>query len=128
MFLMPLLAYAQDSGDEVVKQARFPGGDKEFTKFLSANLKYPKKPLRKNIEGTVYIRFIVDKDGSVNKDSVKIALSVDDDLDVEAVRVVKLSPKWTPAMKNNVPVGQRIRVPIKFAIAKPTKKPKKPKK
>ena len=104
--------------DVVQKKAGFPGGDKEYTKFLSSNLKYPNSALRNNIEGTVYVRFIVDKDGSIIKDCVKVAKSVDPALDAEAVRVVRMSPNWTPALQNERPTKQRIRVPVKFKIAK----------
>ncbi len=104
--------------DVVQKKAGFPGGDKEYTKFLSSNLKYPNSALRNNIEGTVYVRFIVDKDGSIIKDCVKVAKSVDPALDAEAVRVVRMSPNWTPALQNERPTKQRIRVPVKFKISK----------
>ena len=104
--------------DVVQKKAGFPGGDKEYTKFLSSNLKYPNSALRNNVEGTVYVRFIVDKDGSIIKDCVKVAKSVDPALDAEAVRVVRMSPNWTPALQNERPTKQRIRVPVKFKIAK----------
>ncbi len=104
--------------DVVQKKAGFPGGDKEYTKFLSSNLKYPNSALRNNVEGTVYVRFIVDKDGSIIKDCVKVAKSVDPALDAEAIRVVRMSPNWTPALQNERPTKQRIRVPVKFKIAK----------
>lgn len=104
--------------DVVQKKAGFPGGDKEYTKFLSSNLKYPSSALRNGVEGTVYVRFIVDKDGSIIKDCVKVAKSVDPALDAEAVRVVRMSPNWTPALQNERPTKQRIRVPVKFKIQK----------
>ena len=99
------------------QKADFPGGNKEYVKFLSNNLKYPNSALRSNIQGTVYVRFIVDKDGSIMKDCVKVAKSVDPALDAEAVRVIRMSPNWTPAQQNERPTRQRIRVPIKFKIA-----------
>ena len=104
--------------DVVQKKASFPGGEKEYLKFLVANLKYPNSALRNGIEGTVYIRFIVDKDGSIIKDCVKVAKSVDPAVDAEAIRVVRMSPNWTPALQNERPTKQRIRVPVKFKIAK----------
>ena len=99
-------------------KAGFPGGDKEYAKFLSNNLKYPNSALRNGIEGTVYVKFIVDKDGSIMKDCVKVVKSIDTQLDAEAVRVVKMSPKWTPATQNEREVRQRMRVPVKFKISK----------
>ena len=90
----------------------------EYAKFLSANLKYPVSALQKQIQGTVYVRFIVDKDGSILKDCVKVARPVDPALDAEAIRVVRMSPNWTPALQNERPTKQRIRVPVKFKISK----------
>ena len=102
--------------DVVQQQADFPGGNKEFIKFLSNNLEYPKSALRNNIQGTVYIKFIVDKDGSIMKDCVKVAKSIDSELDAEALRVARMMPNWTPAMQNERPVKQRKKVPVKFVL------------
>ena len=108
--------------DEIVDvaqvKATFPGGDKEYTKFLSDNIKYPRVALRNNVEGTVYIKFIVDKDGSIMKDCVRVVKSIDPAIDAEAIRVVRMSPNWTPAKQNERAVRQRIRVPVKFRITK----------
>lgn len=102
--------------------ASFPGGDKAFAKFLDANLRYPSKAKKEGKEGTVYVRFIVDKDGSIMKDCVSITRSIDPFLDEEAVRLVKMFPKWNPGMRNmgTIPAKSRIRVPMKFKL--PTKK------
>jgi periplasmic protein TonB len=108
--------------DVVTKKAGFEGGDKEFVKFLSQNLQYPKKALRDNIEGTVYVMFIVDRDGRILQDCVKVSKSIHPSLDAEAVRVVRISPRWIPAQIDGRDVKQRIRVPIKFKITKDTKK------
>ena len=124
MFLIPLLASAQD--DEILVDplipAQFPGGSKEFIKFIKTNLKYPTKALKNRIEGTVYVVCRIEKDGSINKDSVKVSKSIDPELDAEAIRIVKLSPNWTPAVMNEKNISQRMRVPVRFRIAKPTKK------
>ena len=104
--------------DVAETKAMFPGGDKEYLKFLVANLKYPSIAVRNGIEGTVYVRFIVGKDGSIMKDCVKVVKSIDPKLDEEAIRVVRMSPKWSPALQRLRPVAMRIRVPVKFKITK----------
>ena len=112
--------FAQKDGElvDVVQQpATFPGGTKGVIKFINDNLEYPKSALRNNIQGTVYIKFIVDKDGSIMKDCVKVARSIDPELDAEALRVVRMMPNWTPAMQNERPVKQRKRVPVKFQFS-----------
>ncbi len=118
-FEKPVVVPDNDGIIEVAqKSAEFVGGIKEYLKFLGNNLKYPNSALRNGIEGTVYIKFIVDKDGSIMKDCVKVSKSIDPVLDAEAIRVVKMSPNWTPALQNERPIRQRLRVPVKFKINK----------
>ena len=123
MFLMPLLACAQGANNEDIicfndnTSAQFPGGSNEIIKFLKENLKYPVKALKNKIEGTVYVRFLVEKDGSINKDCVKVTKSVNVDLDKEAIRVIKLLPKWIPATQNKMPIRHTMRIPVKFKIS-----------
>ena len=66
------------------------------------------------IEGTVYVRFMIDIDGSIMKDCVKVVKSLEKSFYEEAMRVVKLMPNWIPGMWNDKPIKQRIRVPIQF--------------
>ena len=114
----PIAPICVEEQDEILviaeTSASFPGGRKGFAKFLSDNLKYPKGCA----EGTVYVKLVVDKDGTVIKDCVKIAKSIDPALDAEAIRVVRMSPKWTPALQNERPVRQHMRVPVKFKLTK----------
>ena len=147
MFLMPLLSNAQNKQtkkepakfdapvspterneiplDIVMEQAKFPGGNKAFIKFLQVNLKYPETPLRNSIQGIVRVRFLVEKDGSINQSSIELARSVHPDLDAEALRVIRLSPNWIPAMQAGKPINQRVLVPISFRIDAPVITPKK---
>ena len=116
-FKPPVVVIPENNNIDIVQtSATFVGGDKAYTKFLSDNLTYPNSPLRNGIEGTVYVRFILDKDGSIMKDCVKVIKSVHPSLDAEAIRVVKMSPNWTPALQNERPTRQRLRVPVKFKI------------
>ncbi len=118
-FEKPVVVVPEWNNIDVVQiSAKFLGGDKAYSKFLSDNLTYPNSPLRNGVEGTVYVRFILDKDGSIMKDCVKVIKSVHPALDAEAVRVVKMSPSWTPALQNERPTRQRLRVPVKFKINK----------
>lgn len=96
--------------DVVEQQPIFPGGTDELYKFISKNFKYPKKCLRKNHQGKIYIQFVVNKDGSIG--DVKILRGIDKDLDREAIRVVKSMPKWTPGMQKGKLVRVRYNLPI----------------
>ncbi len=94
--------------------ATFPGGDKALKSFLSNNLIYPKKAIKKGIQGTVLVEFVVEKDGSISKVIVKRGVSRE--LDSEAVRVVSLMPKWIPATIKGEIVRSYYRLPVHFAL------------
>jgi len=94
-------------------ESSFPGGAAAWIQFLKANLTYPKKAFKKKIEGTVIVRFIVEKDGSLTD---VIAISGDDLLREEAVRVLRNSPKWEPAHQNGKIVRSYKKQPLTFKI------------
>lgn len=96
------------------KAPEFPGGIKEFYTFLAKTIKYPSKSRNKGKEGRVVVSFIIEKDGRVS-DS-KILVSVADDIDKEAIRVVNLSPQWTPGMVDGRPVRTQFSLPVTFAL------------
>ena len=100
--------------NSVEKEAQFPGGDKALKSFLSNNLIYPKKAIKKGIQGTVLVEFVVEKDGSISKVIVKRGVSRE--LDAEAVRVVSLMPKWKPATIKGEIVRSYYRLPVHFAL------------
>jgi periplasmic protein TonB len=83
----------------------------EFASWVAKQIKYPEDALKKKIIGNVTVSFIVEKDGTVS--NVKVVRSVTE-LDGDAVRVVKSSPKWTPVVKDNSPVRVSFIIPINF--------------
>ena len=100
---------------EVVEQKpTFPGGDAAFNKFINDNLKYPISAAEMGIEGRVIIRFVVSKKGTIT--NVELIRGIDAACDKEAIRVVKLMPKWVPGKQNgrNVPVYYNL--PITFKL------------
>ena len=109
----------EESDDEffmvVEDMPAFPGGDLGLMKFIQRNVKYPPIAKEYNIEGKVYISFIVDKSGSVT--NVKIVRGVDKNLDAEAVRVVKLLPKYKPGKQRGKPVRVMFTIPINFTLS-----------
>lgn len=92
----------------------FPGGNAAFVKYLSANLQYPAGASQANKQGTVICQFVVNKDGSIL--DLKIVQGVDTRLDREALRVLKLMPKWNPGERNGEKVKVRFTVPIVFRL------------
>jgi protein TonB len=81
---------------------------------VSRNVVYPKKARQKGIEGKVYVRFIIEKDGYVS--NVEVVRSVDPELDAEAARVIKMLPRMAPAKVNGKPVRITYTIPINFRL------------
>jgi Ca-activated chloride channel family protein len=93
----------------------FKGGEKAFREFLQKNLIYPQEAKEKGIEGTVYVEFIVNADGSI--ENIAIVRSVHKLLDEEAIRVIKLtSGKWKPGKQNGKAVKASMIVPVKLKL------------
>lgn len=98
----------------VEEMPQFPGGDLALRKWIANNVKYPNIARENDIQGKVFVRFCVNKNGTVDK--VSIARGVDPLLDKEAIRVVKLLPKWKPGMQRGKPVNVWYTVPINFQL------------
>jgi protein TonB len=94
-------------------ESEFPGGTKAWSQFLNEHLKYPKKAIRKKIQGTVLLQFIVDKDGSV---SDLQALTGDPILAEAALAAMKDSPKWKPAVQYGRLVKSYKKQPVVFQL------------
>ncbi len=92
----------------------FPGGDYAREKFLIENIKYPEVAIKARVEGTVIVCFVIEPDGSVT--NIEIVRGKDPHLDAEALRVVKLMPKWKPAKQRGKAVRFRISMPVTFAL------------
>lgn len=107
----------------VNEQPTFPGGMANFYKYLSSAVKYPKEAQEKNIQGKVFLSFIVEKDGTLH--DIKVERKLDSDIDAEAVRVLKESPKWIPGIMDNKFVRVKYNIPISFTLSEPAPAPKK---
>ncbi len=94
--------------------AIFPGGDTELVSFLVKNVKYPEQAKDKKAEGTVYLRFVVQSDGTISQ--MKALRSPDAALTAEAIRVVKTMPKWEPARYKKEAVSMMYVLPVKFRL------------
>lgn len=93
---------------------QFPGGDDAMAQFIQANVVYPEKSREMGEQGTVYVQFVVNADGSIS--DVIVLKGVSDLLDAEAMRVIKLMPNWKPGFQNGKPVRVRYQIPIAFTI------------
>lgn len=80
--------------DPVETPPQFPGGEDSLYSFIYSNLRYPQEAIDNGIEGRVYITFVVEKDGSIT--GIKILRDIGYGCGEEAVRVLKMMPKWIP--------------------------------
>lgn len=96
------------------RPAAFIGGNEALHHHLVSNLSYPIEAQIDSIEGTVILSFDVSPDG--NLESIKTIATVSPELDAEAVRVMKKSPKWFPALFNGVPIVSSYTIPIVFDL------------
>lgn len=93
---------------------QFPGGPVELMKWLTRNLVYPPQAKSRNIEGEVLVSFVVAKDGTVT--APKVAQSAHPLLDAEALRVIKMMPKWKPGTEKGKPTRAMVAIPIVFKL------------
>jgi len=98
----------------VDKKATFPGGNNKAIAFIKENLKYPEDAANYGIQGRVIVKFVVEEDGSIS--DIEVVRGVYPSLDAEAVRVVKLMPKWQPAERGGKPVRSRFNFPVYFKL------------
>lgn len=95
-------------------EAEFPGSLGGWRKFLEKNLNYPERAINNNKQGTVVVQFIVDTEGKILEP--RIYKSVEYSLDEEALRIIRKSPRWIPAVQNGKKVKAYRRQPIVFRL------------
>jgi TonB family protein len=94
-----------------IQQPKFSGN---INKYITDSIRYPTEARKKNIEGTVYVHFIVEKNGSIS--NITILRSPDTLLNTEAKRVVATMPKWESGRKNGNPIRVQYNLPIIFKL------------
>jgi periplasmic protein TonB len=99
----------------VEESPSFPGGDVARIKFLQQNIVYPQMARESGIQGTVYVTFVVERNGNVT--DVRVLRGIGGGCDEEAVRVIKAMPKWQPGKQRGKPVRVQFNMPIKFTLA-----------
>lgn len=98
----------------VEKMPEFPGGEEALYKYLSKNLKYPDIAKEQNLQGKVFVQFIVEKDGSIS--NPKAVRDIGGGCGEEAVRVVRGMPKWTPGKQRTQTVRVQYTLPVVFQL------------
>ena len=93
-------------------QSEFPGGDMDLYEYVSKNLEYPKEA--KKIKGKVFVKFVIEKDGSISNIEVIKFPEGGQALADEVIRVVKSMPKWKPGEIKGKPVRSNFILPVNF--------------
>lgn len=117
-------AHATDTGKAITgdktftfveQMPEFPGGMAAMNAFIVRNIRYPEQAREESREGKVFIKFVVDTAGNITQVSVA-KTSGYEDLDREALRVVKIMPPWSPGKMNGKPVKVAFNLPIRFKL------------
>lgn len=102
------------SAGGIERMPQYPGGAAAMMAFISKNVRYPKSCVDARIEGQVQVSATVGADGSLS--DAAVAAPVHPDLDAEALRVVKLMPRWQPAVAGGSPCSVRFTIPVIFRL------------
>ncbi|MBK8563353.1 MAG: TonB family protein [Saprospiraceae bacterium] len=113
--------------DKLEKPPLFPGCENEtdlqakkscstakMLAYVDANLKYPEIAIDNNVQGTVYVKFVVEKDGSLT--NIEIIRDIGAGCGEEVVRLVKMMPKWEPGTRRGRPDRVQFNMPVKFKL------------
>lgn len=119
--------FVEDKKDEIVddvdiivdlyklsEQPGFPGGEAEMFRYIVDNMVYPEDAIDADIEGRVFVSFVVNKKGKVT--DVEIERGFHPLLDKEARRIVESMPDWTPGEQMGKKVSSRFMLPINFQL------------
>lgn len=117
--LNPVLSQRSPEPDEVPvnfaeQMPEFPGGMQSLLSFIAKTVRYPKLAQEVGTQGRVFVRFVVNTDGTIA--DAQVVRSVDKLLDAEALRVVRNMPKWRPGLQNGKPVRVNFTIPINFVL------------
>lgn len=117
-FILSASAQTPETSEEIFTivedQPTFPGGSESLSQYLSNNLQYPETAYNNKVEGTVYVTFVVEKDGTVS--NVKIRRGIHPDCDAEVIRVISEMPKWNSGKQRGKPVRVQFNLPVKFRL------------
>ena len=89
---------------KVEEMAEFPGGVYKMGKFIQKKFKYPRSARKLGVEGKCFLKFVVDEKGNITNVEVLKGVEGCSECNEEAIRVVKLMPKWKPAKIDGKPV------------------------
>jgi len=98
----------------IEKQPEFPGGIAKFYGYLGKAIKYPPMAQENNVQGKVFLSFVVEKDGKLT--DITVTRGLGSGTDEEAIRVLKASPRWNPGIQNGKPVRVKYNINVNFTL------------
>ena len=99
-------------GEIMEERPSFPGGQQKLMEFIQNNIRYTDEMKETCINGRVIVFFQINEDGTIS--NAKIARPIHPLFDNEALRIVSIMPKWSPATRNGKPIKTRYSLPISF--------------
>ena len=117
--VMPPPLIEEDYSDSVILgkveiEAEYPGGPAAWQRYLNRNLRYPQEAIDNEVSGSILVQFVVDKEGNVSNVE---KVSGPEALGAEAVRVIRKSGKWSPAMQGGCYVKSLKKQPFIICLA-----------
>ncbi len=110
-----LLIYEEKIYNNTEIQPEFSGGQKKLLEFIFQNMIYPEQARKNNVQGKVYVKFVITAEGEVV--NPVILRGITPELDAEALRIVKKFPRWKPAKIRNKTVSTWYILPIIFKMS-----------
>lgn len=98
------------------KMPEYKGGMDAMFDFIQSNLNYPKYEKDKGIQGNVYVRFVVEKDGSLTRPVILKSVEGAKNFDSEVIRIIKMMPAWNPGENNGKAVPVYMTLPFQFKV------------
>ena len=100
-------------------EPEFPGGYDSLITYMVRNINYPTAAKEANIEGRVFVTFVVEKDGTIA--NARLLRDIGGGCGHEVLRMVNAMPKWKPGIKNGKPVRVQFNLPVSFGLEKEDK-------
>jgi TonB family protein len=96
------------------KMPEFKGGYDDMLNYIGKNMHYPEAAVKEGIQGSVFVKFVVDKTGKLT--NIEVERGIGGGCDEEAQRIIKSMPNWNPGLQSGNPVNVIEQVPIKFKL------------
>ncbi len=100
--------------NQVIEEPAFPGGTAALMKYIQEHLNYPQSAIENRIQGRVYIEFYIESDGKIS--DAKVKRGVSEELNAEALRILKSMPNWIPGTINGEKSRMKFTLPINFQL------------